>query len=381
MEALLKAATGLSKEEVLGMVGRAAKPLVQRKLGELGVQPDDVATVSTAIEKLLIAGNTQKLQAVFAAAMPLVQGPVAVSQVEALLKAATGLSKEEVLGMVDRATKPLVQRKLEALDVQPAEAMLQTSIKDFNPRPVLESIDSSMEELTASLDDPMALLKKLAIVSEPAMGKKLAIMYLKPKLEHKLHDHGIQWADVVSALEQIAVEKLQEVTADPEEFLRQVVSISGPAAKKQVLLDLEQNYSVADLRMIQRALAGSKDPLERLFAASRLSIVHKLGSESQQHRQVDVVNNTGSASDDELQDASLEAVVTADPFKVSLHDDQKQELADTISEENSREGAAYVPNGHDLPRWLSSNAHADIPPGPRWIEAASSPSGRAQLLL
>jgi hypothetical protein len=100
--------------------------------------------------------------------------------------------------------------------------------------------------------------------------------------------------------------------------------------------------------MIQRALAGSKDPLERLFAASRLSIVHKLGSESQQHRQVNVVNNTGT---------------------------------DTISEENSREGAAYVPNGHDLPRWLSSNAHADIPPGPRWIEAASSPSGRAQFLL
>ena len=92
---LLGAATGLSKEEVLAMVGRAAKPLVQRKLEELGVQPEDVAIVSTAIEKLVTEDNKQKLQAVFAAAMPLVQGSVTVSKVEALLGAATGLSNKE----------------------------------------------------------------------------------------------------------------------------------------------------------------------------------------------------------------------------------------------------------------------------------------------
>jgi hypothetical protein len=114
VEALLEAATGLSKEEVLGMVGRAAKPLVQRKLEALDLQPDDLAIVSTAIEKLLTEDNKQKLQAVFAAAMPLVQGSVTVSKVEALLEAATGLSKEEVLDMIGRAAKPLVQRKLEA---------------------------------------------------------------------------------------------------------------------------------------------------------------------------------------------------------------------------------------------------------------------------
>jgi hypothetical protein len=35
VEALLEAATGLDRKEVLGMVGRAAKPLVQQKLAEL----------------------------------------------------------------------------------------------------------------------------------------------------------------------------------------------------------------------------------------------------------------------------------------------------------------------------------------------------------
>jgi hypothetical protein len=123
VEALLEAATGLSKEEVIGMVGRAAKPLVQRKLEALELQPEDVATVSAAIEKLLTAGNTLKLQAVFAAAMPLVlvQGSVTVSKVEVLLAAATGLSQEEVLGMISRAAKPLVHPKLEALGVHPED--------------------------------------------------------------------------------------------------------------------------------------------------------------------------------------------------------------------------------------------------------------------
>jgi uroporphyrinogen-III synthase len=128
VEALLEAATGLSKEEVLGMVGRAAKPLVQRKLEELGVQPEDVTTVSTAIEKLITADNKQKLQAVFAAAMPLVQGSVTVSKVEALLEA-VDIEPEEVLGMVGRAAKPLVQRKLEELGVQPEDVTTVSTVK------------------------------------------------------------------------------------------------------------------------------------------------------------------------------------------------------------------------------------------------------------
>jgi hypothetical protein len=41
--------------------------------------------------------------------MPLVQGPVTVAKVEALLRTATGLSKEEVLGIVGRAATPLVK--------------------------------------------------------------------------------------------------------------------------------------------------------------------------------------------------------------------------------------------------------------------------------
>jgi phosphoribosyl-dephospho-CoA transferase len=107
------------KKNAMAMISRAAKPLVRRKLEELGVQPADLATVSTAIEGAV--ADEQKLRAVFGAAMPLVQGPLTVAKVEALLEAATGLERKEVLGMVSRAAKPLVRRKLEELGVQPAD--------------------------------------------------------------------------------------------------------------------------------------------------------------------------------------------------------------------------------------------------------------------
>jgi hypothetical protein len=106
VEALLEAATGLERKEVLGMVGRAAKPLVQRKLEELDVQPGDVAMMSSAIAKA--AADKQTLQAVFAAAIPLVQGRLTVAKVEALL-VAVGIDRKEALGMVGRAAKPQVR--------------------------------------------------------------------------------------------------------------------------------------------------------------------------------------------------------------------------------------------------------------------------------
>ena len=83
---------------------------------ELGVQAEDLAMISTAIEALLTKDNTEQLKVVFAAAMLLAQGPVTLSKVEVLLEA-VGMDKQEVLGMVGRAANPLVQRKLEELGV------------------------------------------------------------------------------------------------------------------------------------------------------------------------------------------------------------------------------------------------------------------------
>jgi hypothetical protein len=105
VEALLEA-VGLTKEQVLGMLARSATPLVQRKLEELGVQPEDVTTVSAVLLEL-VAADEPKLKAVFAAAMPLVQGPLTVAKVEALLEA-VGIEKPELVNMLANAVVPLV---------------------------------------------------------------------------------------------------------------------------------------------------------------------------------------------------------------------------------------------------------------------------------
>jgi hypothetical protein len=66
---------------------------------------------------------------VFDAAMPLVQGKPTTANVEALLvsvlrledgkeQASDAMLKEEAMGMIGRAVKPLVQRKLSELDVE-----------------------------------------------------------------------------------------------------------------------------------------------------------------------------------------------------------------------------------------------------------------------
>jgi hypothetical protein len=118
VEAVLEAA-GIKKPELLKMLANAAAPLVQRKLGELDVQQKDADAVAAKLTAM--AQTPAKLKAVFAAAMPLVQGPVTVSKVEAVLEAA-GIEKPELLEMLANAAAPLVQRKLGELDVQQKDA-------------------------------------------------------------------------------------------------------------------------------------------------------------------------------------------------------------------------------------------------------------------
>jgi hypothetical protein len=269
VEALL-AATGLSNKEVLGMVGRAAKPLVQRKLEEVGVQPEDVTIVSTAIEALLTKDNTQKLQAVFAAAMPLVQGPVTVSKVEALLLVATGLSNKEVLGMVGRAAKPLVQRKLEEVGVQPEDVtIVSTAIEallaDNDNKQKLQAVFAAAMPLVqgpVTVSKVEALLQAAGISKEQVLG--MVGRAAKPLVQCKLEEVGVQPEDVtiVSAVlfELVATDepKLQAVFAAAMPLVHGPVTVSKVEALLQAVgLTKEQVLAVVDRAanpLVQRKL-------------------------------------------------------------------------------------------------------------------------------
>jgi hypothetical protein len=91
--------------------------------------------------------------------------------------------------------------------------------------PVLETIDS-VEELKDAMADPMDKLTKMAEASVP-LAKKLAIMRLKPELEPQLRKTGLEWADVVPALETIdSVEELKDAMAEPAAFLARLAEAS-----------------------------------------------------------------------------------------------------------------------------------------------------------
>ena len=59
-----------------------------------------------------------------------------------------------------------------------------------------------MEELQAALQDPTAFLERLAESMGPA-AKKIALAKLRPRLEPLLEKQGLEWADVVPALEEV----------------------------------------------------------------------------------------------------------------------------------------------------------------------------------
>merc|ERR1719316_2556412 len=67
-------------------------------------------------------------------------------------------------------------------------------------------------------------------------AKKLLIAKLRPKLEPHLERQGLEWCDVVPALELVdSAEELEAAIADPEGFFKSLADSMGPAAKKWLI--------------------------------------------------------------------------------------------------------------------------------------------------
>jgi hypothetical protein len=87
--------------------------------------------------------------------------------------------------------------------------------------PALELL--GIEELTAGFDEPGAILSKLTSAVGP-VGKAMLVAKLRPTLEPRLLDEGLQWDDVVPALELVSIDELQAAVSDPEANLGVLVS-------------------------------------------------------------------------------------------------------------------------------------------------------------
>jgi hypothetical protein len=105
VEAVLNA-VGVSKEQASAMLVDAAAPLVERKLEEVGVQPEEISIVKASLATL----DDACLKSVFIASLPLVGGQVTMAKVGAVLEV-LDLDQEQLQAISANVAALLVERQ------------------------------------------------------------------------------------------------------------------------------------------------------------------------------------------------------------------------------------------------------------------------------
>jgi hypothetical protein len=103
VEAVLEA-VGVDKQQASAMLVDAAAPLVERKLEEVGVQPEEMSIVKAALTIL----DDACLESVFIASLSLVGGQVTMAKVGAVLEV-LDLDQEQVQAISANVAALLVE--------------------------------------------------------------------------------------------------------------------------------------------------------------------------------------------------------------------------------------------------------------------------------
>ena len=137
---------------------------------------------------------------------------------------------------------------------------------------VLELIDS-IDEIERAVECPDAFLDGLVATAGP-IGMRMALARLRPKVEPLLNSDGVAWKDALPAME-LEYLSLLQVANDPDEFVQQLLSVSGSAGKKIAVARIR---STLEPKLTERGLAwedvtpvleliDSIDQIERAFVS------------------------------------------------------------------------------------------------------------------
>jgi hypothetical protein len=203
-----KLADALLDSAGLKLLTWCLRPKVEPFLLKYGLTWEDVLPVLETIDSI---GELKKA----------VQDPLA--HLEQAAESSQTLAKKLAVAYLKPPLSPyLAKQGLEWADVVPA----------------LETVDS-IEELKAAVEDPMKMLEELAEASAP-LAKRLAIMYLKPVISPHLRKEGLEWPDVMPALETIdSFEELKDAMKHPMKKLEEMAEASAPLAKKLAVMYLK----------------------------------------------------------------------------------------------------------------------------------------------
>jgi hypothetical protein len=395
---------------VLQLASMYFKPKLKPKLKKLHIQWVDVLPVLK--EQI---GSVEKLQQAKTNPNQLLREVVKVG-VQRLLQQLWHGDKEgqEIVRIVTEAATGEEIYRIGALEHRPPAILeLVGKIWDHTHKFEEESLRKCISELLSVIgitngDDNERLLGKI----RSGLVLYLASMYFKPTLELKLQEHRLEWADVLPVLKGRidSVEKLQEAMKNPDQLLEAIadpevnmsgpaedsvgqflpqVDMSGPAAKKQAIEDLQSkpeptpqehklgwpdllpllettDFSVVELKaalaLLEKKLANTDEPAVAIVPA--LALLEKK------------LANMDEPAVAIVPGQKLQEVITyPDPGK----ERRRQCL-------NQLEKAKKNPSEY----WNFSNSADGAPPGPRWMslepnpiepEAFTSSSGRKQLLV
>jgi hypothetical protein len=112
---------------------------------------------------------------------------------------------------------------------------------------------SSLSELQQAIEDPEAFVARIVELVAPVMRSAL-LDKLRPQLEPVLLDHGVTWEQAEPLLSQLtSIDRLQAAVDNPQSFVRELLSASGPAAKALAIAKLRP---VLAPLLIERGILG-----------------------------------------------------------------------------------------------------------------------------
>lgn len=187
---------------------RALEPVLEKR----GLVWDDVQPV--------LEDSIEELQAA-------IQDPEAFieSLVQSVAPAAAKLTFRMAMKAVIQRLQPVLEPMLKAKQLVWADVL-----------PALEMIDT-LDELEEACDDPKAFLAKLASESVGPIAKKMALARVRPKLEPKLKERKLEWADVLPVLEAVdSVKTIIEAMEDPDTFITKLLTDAGGTVAKKMAI-------------------------------------------------------------------------------------------------------------------------------------------------
>eukprot|EP00929_Paragymnodinium_shiwhaense_P024639 TRINITY_DN15096_c0_g2_i2.p1 TRINITY_DN15096_c0_g2~~TRINITY_DN15096_c0_g2_i2.p1 ORF type:complete len:1296 (+),score=303.02 TRINITY_DN15096_c0_g2_i2:100-3987(+) len=159
-----------------------------------------------------------------------------------------GYARKAVLNSV----KPKIEAKIEPLGLAWEDVC-----------PILEELDTP-EEIQNAVTDPMGFLKERSGDSG-RIARKLAIAQLRPKIEPTLKDYGLDWADFKLILDEVdTVQEITNAMSDVTGFLKRLAEKLPPVARKFAMKAIRPSI---ELRVKEQGLewADVEEDVENVF--------------------------------------------------------------------------------------------------------------------